>query len=351
MYRQLLEPMKRIILATILATLVLSGIAAPLTSAQSTPNTGQALEIGPPVLNLTADPGQVLTAEISIRDIATTDLIVTNEINDFGANGEDGTPQILLDRTEESPFSIRSWVSPIDQLQLAPKEIQLIPITIFVPEDAAPGGYYGIIRFTGTPANLEGSGVALTASLGTLVFIRVNGDAKEQLVIEDFYANSQGNQYPLYEYKPITLTTLLKNEGNIYEQPTGTLNLKDMFGKTILTSPINAEERLILPDSTRKFDTVVDDSAIGGGLMFGYYTADVTIKYGSNGQEITQTTGFWVIPYTIILLIIIALVAAFFIFRFLLRRYNQSVIRRAGGYRGGGGYNGPRQGGGPRRRR
>ncbi len=55
-----------------------------------------------------------------------------------------------------------------------------LPITINVPANASPGGYYGVIRFTATPGKLDQSGVALSASLGALDFIRVNGDAKNR---------------------------------------------------------------------------------------------------------------------------------------------------------------------------
>ena len=321
--------MKRILVAISALSVVFSTLIAPIASAQS--NGGQALEIGPPVVNLSADPGQTITTSISIRDVSTTSLIVTNEINDFIANGEDGTPQVVLDQTVQSPYSIRSWITPIDQLTLKPKEIKSIPLTISVPNGAAPGGYYGIVRFTGTPPDLEGTGVSLSASLGSLIFLRVNGDAKEQMSIEQFYANDGTKEQSLFEFKPITLSVRLKNNGNIYEQPTGLVTVKNMFGKAIATLPVNDAQRTILPDSTRKFDQLLDSTVVGDGLMFGHYTADVTVKYGSSGQSITTTTGFWVIPFKLIIAGVVLLIVAFFIFRFLIRRYNNVIVAKATG--------------------
>ncbi len=321
--------MKRLLIAISVVSVALSTLIAPLASAQSTG--GQALEIGPPVVNLSADPGQTITTSISIRDVSTSSLIVTNEINDFIANGEDGTPQVVLDQTIQSPYSIRSWITPIDQLTLKPKEIKSIPLTVSVPSNAAPGGYYGIVRFTGTPPDLEGTGVSLSASLGSLIFLRVNGDAKEQISIEQFYTNDGTSERSLFEFKPVTLTARLKNTGNIYEQPTGLVTVKNMFGKAIATLPVNDGQRTILPDSTRKFDQLLDSTVVGDGMMFGYYTADLTIKYGSSGQTINASTSFWVIPFKLILAGVILLIAAFFVFRFLIRRYNTALIARATG--------------------
>lgn len=323
--------MKRVLLAAISIAAIVSLFVSPLTSAQSGSGGGQALEIGPPVLNLTADPGQVITSSINVRNVSTSAMLVSSQVNDFEASGEDGTPQLLLDQTEESPFSIRSWLQPLDQLTLESRQLKAIPLTIYVPETAAPGGYYGIIRFTGTPVGVDGNGVSLNASLGTLIFIRVSGQAKEQLSVQDFYANSRGNEYPIYELKPVTLSVRIKNEGNIYEQPTGIITVKNMFGKNIVNLPVNAEERIILPNSVRRFDQVVDDTAIGPGLMFGRYTAELTIKYGSSGQEVTSTASFWVIPYKLILLGVIGIVVLYFVFRILIKRYNQHIVQKATG--------------------
>lgn len=73
------------------------------------------------------------------------------------------------------------------------------------------------------------------------------------------------------------------------------------------------------------------DTAVGSGLLFGYYTAEVTVKYGSNGQEVKSQTGFWVIPWKLILLGVALLVLAFFVLRIMIRRYNRAIVQRATG--------------------
>ncbi len=80
---------------------------------------------------------------------------------------------------------------PPEQL-LVPRQIKSLPLNIEVPASAAPGGYFGVVRFTGTAPELKGTGVSLSASLGSLVLVRVNGNAKEKLDVAEFSVNQGG---------------------------------------------------------------------------------------------------------------------------------------------------------------
>lgn len=315
------------VLITAIALLAPSSLAA----AQAA-GTGQALEIGPPVISITGDPGQSLSTNISLRDVSASDLYVTSQVNDFEAGGEDGTPKVILDNSV-SPFSIKNWIPPITPSTLKSRQVKTIKVAINIPINAAPGGYYGIIRFTGVPPELKGSsGVSLNASLGSLVFIKVSGQAKEQINIEEFSVNSgDGQATSLLQGKPITFVQRVKNTGNTFEQPTGIVTIKDMFGKTVATLQVNSEQRLVLSDSTRKFEQKLDDSVIGNKILFGKYTADFTLTYGGSSTEIKQSISFWVIPYTLIAVIIIALIIAFFALRLFIQRYNRMIVGKATG--------------------
>jgi hypothetical protein len=295
---------------------------------------GQALEIAPPLMNLTVDPGETLTANIKLRSVSNGQLLVTSQINDFVAAGEDGTPKILLDEEEQeepNPYSIKDWIDPLQEMLLEPKEVQDLKVTIHVPADASPGGYFGVVRFTAVPPELEGTGVSLSASLGTLMLIRVSGDAKEGLEIEEFYATKDGEQSSLFESAPLQFVQRLKNTGNIHLQPRGQVIVKDMFGNPVTGVNINLPPRNVLPGSIRKFEQPLDEGALGSKKLFGRYTAELTVTYGDSKQEVTSKITFWVIPYRLIGILIAALVAGFFILRYMIRRYNRRIISKATG--------------------
>lgn len=151
------------LLSTVLAgSITVVSMLTPFAAAVSPNQTAsQALEIAPPVIPLSANPGETVKAQISLRDVSTSPLVVTGQINDFVAGGEDGTPKLLIEEGEESPYSMKSWFSPLATLTLKPREVQNLTITINVPHTAAPGGYYSVIRFSATPPDITQNGVSL----------------------------------------------------------------------------------------------------------------------------------------------------------------------------------------------
>lgn len=320
-----------IILTLITLVAVYSGTpSAALAAAQpNSPNAGQALEIAPPIVNLTVNPGQTATVAIYLRDVAKTNLIVTGQANDFVAAGEDGTPKLLLDGDSSSPYSMKSWVTSLPSLNLIPQEIKAMTVTLKVPKDASPGGHYGVIRFTATPPDLQGTGVSLSASLGALMLVTVTGKISEDMSIAEFSANQNGHTGSFFEAPPIDLVERIKNNGNIHEEPTGQIIIKDMLGRTFAGINVNSPPHNILPASTRKFDEVLDEHVYGKAMMFGRYTADLKITYGASKTVLTSQISFWVIPYKLILGIIIGAIVAFFLLRVAIRGYNRRIVARA----------------------
>lgn len=329
---------RRCLIVISLGVIAATSLAAPVsaqrpTAPQSKPSpnstTGQALEIAPPVINLTANPGQVLRTQISLRDVSPGKLLVRGEVNDFVAAGEDGTPKILLEETEPGPYSLRPWIGALPELILEPRQIRNLPVVIKVPANAAPGGYYGVVRFTATPPELDGTGVSLSASLGSLILVRVNGDADEKMEIAEFFVSKNGRRGTLFQSAPVQFTQRIKNTGNIHQQPAGQVTVTDMFGKKVAATNINLPPRNVLPDSIRKFEQPLDSTVIGNKKLFGRYTATMNLTYGTDKQVLTQSLTFWVIPYTLIGIILVVLIGGFFVLRTLIRRYNKSIIKRA----------------------
>lgn len=320
-----------VIYSLFLSTPAVYAAPAPAaTTPNGTANNGQALEIAPPVIYLSVDPGQTVKTQILIRDISSGNLIVNGTVNNFVSGGEDGTPKILLDKKDDnSPYTLIGWVEPLPSLLLIPREIKSLTATINVPKDASPGGHYGVIRFTSTPPSLDGSGVSLAASIGVLVLLTVSGNVTQNLSVQELSVGKDGKKGGFFESGPLQFEERFKNTGNVHLQPTGQVSVTDMFGKKLASVNVNLPPSNILPQSTRVFKQPLDKTVIGNKKLFGRYKATLNVTYGTDKKVATSTIVFWVIPYRLIILIIVLLIGAFFLLRFLIRRYNRRILSQS----------------------
>src|SRR5690606_15738381 len=120
---------------------------------------GQAFSISPPLIELEADPGQTVTADITLTNISAGALDISVQVNDFGAKNETGEPNIIFDEAEQTPYSLRNWVTIPSGFTLESQETKTITVPIQLPENAEPGGHYGVVRFTGTGQGDDGNNV------------------------------------------------------------------------------------------------------------------------------------------------------------------------------------------------
>lgn len=330
-------------LATFIMAAIAIGVAANIALAQTDNDDtrGQGIELSPPIIELQADPGETVTAEIKLRNITDVEILAQGAINDFLAGDETGAPKILFEEDEESPYSLKDYIVPVPDLRIEPREVETVGITINVPEDASPGGHYGVVRFIAIPSgsDVDGSAVDLTASIGTLILLDVSGDAKESLEVEQFDTATNeslntGNDTEFseptppelgefFEYGPVGFVTRLKNTGNVHFQPSGNIKITNMLGKEVDTIEFNATARNVLPASTRRFDHVLDSK-----WLFGRYTATLDLAYGGDDTDLSAVTTFWVIPWKIVAGVLLLLVTVIYFGRQALLAYKRSIIKQ-----------------------
>jgi hypothetical protein len=321
--RKLLFP--RIALGLVLvASIVGSMFDIPVHAQAADPSAAQGLQISPASVELNAEKGKSYTITLTVTNVTLTKLLYTTSVNDFKAKDETGTPEILLDSTLPSTASIVDWVSTDSQFTLDSHASKKVTAQISIPNNAEPGGHYGVLRFSGRAPSLDQTGVGLSASAGALILIRVAGDITESANLASFYTANGGSQTSFFETPPIDFVTRIKNDGNIHVKPTGNIAITDMFGNAVTTIPVNDIKSNVLPDSIRRFDSEYKSS-----WMIGLYTANLTLSYGTHGQAITNTITFWVIPYKLLLVCLLALATLVFIASRLIKVYNRHIIAKA----------------------
>ena len=318
--KQLFRIIFGLVAIVIIASLATEVVRAQFTSAGA----AQGLEISPALVELNAARGNTYTIKLNVTNVTASDLVYSTSVDDFNAKDETGTPRILTDSDLPPNASIKSWVSTLSTFSLRSRQSQTVTAQVKIPDNAEPGGHYGVLRFSGGAPELDQTGVGLSASAGVLILIRVDGLITEKANIASFYSSHNDKQTSFFEQAPITLVTRIKNEGNIHIKPVGNIELRDMFGRLVKMLPINGEKSNVLPDSIRRFESTYD-----GGWMIGRYTASLALGYGTTGQALTATTSFWVIPYKLILIALIVLVTIGYVLSKVIKAYNRRIIAKS----------------------
>lgn len=292
--------------------------------AQAAGDAAQGLQISPVTVNLNADPGKSYVLKLSLMNVTTGDLVFKSAVNDFTAKDETGTPNVILNSTLPASASVVNWVEPIGDIPLKSKESKTLFVKVTVPANAEAGGHYGVIRFSGTAPSQQPNGVALAASAGELLLVRVSGTITEQLKLEQFLTAQNGKTKSTFQKTPITFAERISNSGNVHVAPVGNVTVKNMFGKQVAELKVNENNGNILPNSTRKFE-----QALTNKNMFGRYTAVVNLSYGTQAKTLSGTLSFWVIPLKTVALVILAIIVIVVLMRWLIKRYNRWIVRKS----------------------
>lgn len=277
---------------------------------------GNGFRISPVRSEYTIEKGKSDTLTITLENPSDGAITAKAVANDFIASeDESGEPRLILDDSVPAPKnSFKKLVNGLADVNLGPREKKDLTVTISVPEDASAGGYYGAVRFEPQLGATDASGqanVGLTASVGTIVLVRVPGNLTERLdLVQISAATKQDDKYnakSFFTSGDVAIMTRLKNSGDIHVKPFGKVQVKNMFGKVVNEFEFNNTEPRanILPDSTRKFGNDLPKLR-----WFGRYTVEANLGYSDGGGDlITARASFWYIPTVLLFLILFLLLA------------------------------------------
>ena len=294
-----------------------------------------------PRKDFTVQPGKSITDTLYISNLSLNqDLQVNIRLVDFGAANETGTPALqLAENAPQTPWSLKPFVKVQNTVRIAAGKSANVPITVTIPGGQGAGSYYSAVEYTAQNPETKEK-VNISASTASLVFVTVPGDTKEKLTMKQFgaFASDDKGEGTFRSFflgsTPKEFAYRLQNEGNIAEQPSGSLVVKNMFGRTVKeVEDANPKKQLVLIGQTRRIQVCVKSSVLTSkapsgqesqqtvcddpGLLPGRYTAQMALYYGINGsstQEILASTSFWYLPWwSIILLVVVVLLIAWLV--------------------------------------
>lgn len=245
----------------------------------------QSLEVSPPSQEVSGSAGSQIMVKAKIRNKSFNPVNLKVRVEDFTASGQEG--QVAL--VEKTENSLKSWsLLSLEQLSLKPNEQKEVTAMINIPAGLV-GGHYGAFVFSIVGEEPKGGEAALAQEVASLFLIRLGGETKESLVLTDF-------KVPRFlEFGPVPMEIKFKNSGNVHSKPFGLINVRNVFGKTVKDVVVKGETN-ILPGATRVIRANLDKK-----YMFGFYTAEVLMNYGSKNESLSSTSTFVVVPVRIVL--------------------------------------------------
>lgn len=278
-------------------------------------------------------PGGTVNDTLTVSNLSKTDaLTVSISVIDFKSQNETGTPSLMLNSAQSTPWSLKPYLTIPSQETVPAGSSVNVPLAITMPKNIGAGSYYSAIRYSAVNSQ-TGKNLNVSSSTVSLIFVRVPGNAHSNLSLLNFGAFTPNSDQTSGEFgsfysatKPKYVSFRLRNNGNVAEQPEGSLLLKDMFGHQVkLIDRVNPNGDLILIGQTRRYDVCLNEkdttsstsnatiaTCDNPSLMPGYYKASMDVLYGNgtNGSathEIKDTAGFWYLPVWFIVAIVVAI--------------------------------------------
>lgn len=308
---------------------------------------GSGLSISPTRTELSILPGDTDKVVVSIRNITSGPVIAKIFVNDFEPDNKTGEPKLIVDPSLKNSASISGFLGDVEDARLGPGESKDVVINVAIPEGAAPGGYYGAIRFQVLPDKAkesipENSEVSLTANLLSLVLIEVPGDIIQKVAVKSVDAFLDDKKGTFFTKQPNFAGVEIENLGNGFIKPFGTVTVKKTGGGEVFSYEINDSNprNNVLPDSTRVFKSrleniekrVINEEEIeirtSAITSPGRYTITANLSYGNGGEVFTVSSSFWYIPAWLIFTLVGLVLVIIVILNYLYRKYVTKTLKR-----------------------
>ncbi len=317
--------------------LVIAILALALPVGAQSPS-GSGLSITPTLTEFTLNPGQADKLDITLKNITVNPLIAQASINDFESDNVTGNPKLLSSTAQPTPNSIRNFVVGLDNVPLAINEQKTVSVAVQIPKGTPAGAYFGVIRYRANPA-IQGAApapgeVSLSASVGTIVLITVPGQIKEQVQLTGLHIYSGPKNTPrestIFFSQPNRAGVEVKNLGNGFAKPYGTIEISRTFGSKVYSYQLNGEKvkANVLPNSSRTFVNPIFNIKSPGR-----YTLTANVSYGNGSDVLVLSKSFWYIPVWL-LFILAAIVVVLIGLVFFTRRRSHKGSKNRNSHRG-----------------
>lgn len=271
--------------------------------------------VGPGRLEVTVKPGESVTKMMTVTNRISDKRAFSLTVEDMSGSA-DGSGAVVLLGDQAGPYTLRDYITfPGKTLELDLGERAQIPVTITMPANAEPGGYYGavLVSTIQDPGSIEVATARspIVARIGTLFFITVPGKAETGGSLVSL--TTKNNQW-WWQKGPIDLGLLFENTGSVHLNPYGEIQVTNMFGEEV--GFIELEPWFVLPKSLRLREIAWDRE-----LLIGRYTITAKVNRGYDNVIDETSVSIWVMPWKVLAGVFGTLFLIFFLIRLFMRTF------------------------------
>lgn len=271
--------------------------------------------VGPGKIEVTVKPGETVIKMMSVANRIAANKTFELSVEDMSGSANPTVPVVLLG-DQNGPYTLKDNITfPDTTFTLDLNERAQIPVSITMPLDAEPGGYYGSVLVQTIQNDSDQSGATasspIVARIGTLFFITVPGPFEKSGQVNDFSVIP--NKF-FYTTGPLNLGVLFENTGSMHLNPYGSITVSNLFGEEV--GFVEIEPWFVLPKSLRLREVVWDRE-----LLLGRYTVTAQINRGYDDVVDTKVIHVWVLPWPFILGLFVCVFVLFILVRFITSRF------------------------------
>ncbi|MCK5059620.1 MAG: hypothetical protein KAR00_00520 [Candidatus Pacebacteria bacterium] len=270
------------------------------------------LTIEPVKVSHTINPGDSVSGKIQVINRSDEPVKVEVNIKDFVPLK--GTVTIQIIERAEGVTTVKDWVTldPGYTFILPENGSKQVTYTINAPNNAEPGGHFGVALFKANKIVEEGQ-LKIGTELGMLIFVTIPGSHLQKGDLLGFSSEK------FVQKGPVNFNVDFENTGTVHFEPKGTIRITNIFGKEVANIPISGQ--IVLPGGVRTLFASWQTAS----LLLGRYKAEINIKDGEGNVLTATAVTFYAFPLWYLVSFILCVVVLFFVLKFLKKKLNISI--------------------------
>lgn len=275
--------------AAVWLTVLLVLMFVPTLASAAAPNN---LGVSPAVSNIDILPSQsTVTFTNTVINDSDQTMVVRATTSDFTVSGNGGS--VVFETPHNSAYSLKESLSISEPtFTLAPHQSRVVTIAIVNAQALKAGGHYAAVLYNTVlqpTAKSRTPTVNLKQTVASLVLATTAGKGTVDLRLLPI-------DHPIALFKlPSTYNLSFQNQGNVQAIPRGAVRITGPLNKQYSKGQINSESAMVLPETTRLFETSV--SRVMHAWIPGKYTIHVAYRAASSTKITEKTQSFWYINF------------------------------------------------------